>query len=144
MLGCRSRFAARPFGWSDLDSLLELADGPGPCPISIPKPVRDALGPRIPVSKNRPSSEFPDLTVVRRIFNCFDGHGLVGALGGSGLLAALGLTQVVHDWDITTDSAASIVEVALADTGFPYESKVAGDGTFASTAPFIVDAASHG
>jgi hypothetical protein len=38
-LGRRSRFAARPLRWSDLDRLLELADGPAPCQISIPEPV---------------------------------------------------------------------------------------------------------
>src|ERR1039458_10747853 len=38
-LGRRSRFAARPLGWSDLDRLLELADGPAPCQISIPAPI---------------------------------------------------------------------------------------------------------
>jgi hypothetical protein len=37
VLGCRSRFAARPLGWSDLDRLLQLADGPAPCQISIPE-----------------------------------------------------------------------------------------------------------
>src|SRR5664280_3908297 len=43
VLGRRSRFAARPLRWSDLDRLLELADGPAPCQISIPEPVfRDA------------------------------------------------------------------------------------------------------
>ena len=39
VLGCRSRFAARPLGWSDLDRVLELADGLAPCQISIPKPA---------------------------------------------------------------------------------------------------------
>src|SRR5664280_2381132 len=38
-LGRRSRFAARPLRWSDLDRLLELADGPAPCQISIPEPA---------------------------------------------------------------------------------------------------------
>ncbi len=39
VLGRRSQFAARPLGWSDLDRLLELADGPAPCQISIPEPA---------------------------------------------------------------------------------------------------------
>jgi len=38
-LGRRSRFPARPLRWSDLDRLLELADGPAPCQISIPEPA---------------------------------------------------------------------------------------------------------
>jgi hypothetical protein len=45
VLGRRSRFAARPLGWSDLNRLLELADGPAPRQISIPKPaVRGRMG----------------------------------------------------------------------------------------------------
>jgi hypothetical protein len=39
VLGGQSQFAARPLRWSDLDRLLELADGPAPCQISIPEPV---------------------------------------------------------------------------------------------------------
>src|SRR5664280_295310 len=39
VLGRRSRFAARPLRWSDLDRLLELADGPAPRQISIPEPA---------------------------------------------------------------------------------------------------------
>jgi len=42
VLGRRSRFAARPLGWSDLNRLLEQAGAPAPCQISIPKPA--ALG----------------------------------------------------------------------------------------------------
>jgi hypothetical protein len=40
-------------------------------------------------------------------------------LGGSGLLAALGLADLVHDWDVTTD--ASIEEVTAALAGFDVE-----------------------
>ena len=37
--GANPQFAARPLRWSDLDRLLELADGPAPYQISIPEPV---------------------------------------------------------------------------------------------------------
>ena len=40
--------------------------------------------------------------------------GLVVALGGSGLLAALGLADRVRDWDLTTDAALEPVLEALA------------------------------
>lgn len=39
--------------------------------------------------------------------------GIVVALGGSGLLAALGLIDEVRDWDLTTDSSAESVRAAL-------------------------------
>lgn len=39
VLGGQSQYPARPLRWSDLDRLLELADGPAPCQISIPEPA---------------------------------------------------------------------------------------------------------
>jgi hypothetical protein len=94
-------------------------------------------------SKNGPVDEIPDSTVVRRILDCFENHALVGAIGGSGLLAALGLTRLVHDWDITTDGAPSRVEAALIEAGFPYRSGTTGVGNFATTALYVVDATTH-
>ena len=52
----------------------------------------------------------------------------------SGLLAALGLTQVVHDWDVTTDGPAPIVEGALEAAGFSYREAPAGVGVYATAA----------
>ena len=45
--------------------------------------------------------------------------GVEVALGGSGLLASLGLTDHVGDWDVTTDSSVDEAEAALGDT--PHE-----------------------
>jgi hypothetical protein len=97
----------------------------------------------IAFSKNGTVDSIPDLTVVREILSCFDDHGIVGAIGGSGLLAALGLTQVVRDWDITTDSVPSSVERALVEVGYPYRCGTVGVGTFASAALYIVEAETH-
>jgi hypothetical protein len=85
----------------------------------------------------------PDVTAVREILSCFDDHGIVGAIGGSGLLAALGLTRVVRDWDITTDGAPSSVVRALVEVGYPYRCGTVGVGIFASAALYIVDAGTH-
>ncbi|HKQ58407.1 MAG TPA: hypothetical protein VJY35_11120 [Candidatus Eisenbacteria bacterium] len=41
--------------------------------------------------------------------------GVPVALGGSGLLAALGLADTVGDWDLTTDAPWERVDAALAD-----------------------------
>jgi hypothetical protein len=41
------------------------------------------------------------------------------ALGGSGLLAALGLTETVHDWDLTVD--ASLERLVPLAGGWPFE-----------------------
>ena len=43
-----------------------------------------------------------------------ESSGIVVALGGSGLLAALGLADIVRDWDLTTDAALETVREALA------------------------------
>ena len=52
----------------------------------------------------------PLLAAVRRL----EEGGLVVALGGSGLLASLGLATEAHDWDLTTDAQPDEVAVALA------------------------------
>lgn len=95
------------------------------------------------ISKNDLVDEIPDSTVVRQILDGLESHGLVGAVGGSGLLAALGLSQVVHDWDVTTDGAPSTVEIALIEAGHPYRSGSPGVGNFATTALYVVDALTH-
>jgi hypothetical protein len=89
------------------------------------------------------ATEIPSLDVVRRVVRCLEGGGLDVAIGGSGLLAALGLMDVVHDWDVTTDGPASVVELALERTGFPYREAAVGEGNFATEARYIVDGQSH-
>ncbi len=85
----------------------------------------------------------PGLAVVRRVVTSLEERGLDAAIGGSGLLAALGLTDVVRDWDVTTDGPASTVEAALGSAGFPYRECPAGEGDFASAARYVVDGGSH-
>ena len=58
--------------------------------------------------KSSPASA-PLLDVVRRL----ESAGLVVALGGSGLLGALGLGNEARDWDLTTDTAPGEVTAAL-------------------------------
>ncbi len=45
----------------------------------------------------------PNLEQLQGIISKFRECRLKAALGGSGLLYALGLTEVVHDWDLTTN-----------------------------------------
>jgi hypothetical protein len=51
----------------------------------------------------------PLLDAVGRL----EARGLACALGGSGLLAALGLADHVRDWDVTTDAPIEAVRAAL-------------------------------
>lgn len=55
----------------------------------------------------------------------------------------MGLAEVVHDWDVTTDGPASTVEAALAGAGFPYREGATGEGDFATVGNYIVDGGSH-
>jgi hypothetical protein len=57
----------------------------------------------------------PLLEIVARL----EAAGICCALGGSGLLAALGLTETVHDWDLTADVPLERL-VPLA-AGWPFE-----------------------
>lgn len=63
----------------------------------------------------------------------------MAALGGSGLLAALGLTGHVRDWDVTTDAGPHAVQDALAAAGIPCTPQPSGDGPYATRAKLRVD-----
>jgi hypothetical protein len=51
----------------------------------------------------------PPLDPLREVVALLEGGGFRPALGGSGLLAALGLTTRVRDWDLTVDGGAADV-----------------------------------
>jgi hypothetical protein len=61
----------------------------------------------------------PPLPPLVALVDRLERAGLIVALGGSGLLAALGLTDTVGDWDLTTDAGLDPVLAALA--GEPLE-----------------------
>jgi hypothetical protein len=56
----------------------------------------------------------PRFALLRWAIESLERAGIGVALGGSGLLAALGLTDRVRDWDLTTDAPAEAVTAALA------------------------------
>ena len=55
----------------------------------------------------------PDLRPLRQVAAALEAAGIPFALGGSGLLAALGLARTVHDWDLTTDAGLEPVSAGL-------------------------------
>lgn len=60
----------------------------------------------------------PRLDVVRRVVASLVAGSVPVALGGSGLLAALGLVDRVRDWDLTTDGTPEQVIAALTAAGW--------------------------
>jgi hypothetical protein len=55
----------------------------------------------------------PSLPALIQIGNRLHQHDVIFALGGSGLLASLGLVDDVRDWDLTTDASWEKVKPAL-------------------------------
>jgi hypothetical protein len=90
------------------------------------------------------SAQTPPLSVVTAVLEALQAHDAVAAVGGSGLLAALGLVDSVRDWDVTTDAATETVEAALAGVaGAAVTAASAGEAGYATRARFIVHSDDH-
>jgi hypothetical protein len=61
----------------------------------------------------KPITSSPPLAPLREIVTTLESAGIVCALGGSGLLASLGLETVIHDWDLTMDAPLENVRKTL-------------------------------
>lgn len=85
----------------------------------------------------------PPTAAVSSVLAALAARGVEAAIGGSGLLAALGLVDRVRDWDVTTDAPAEVVRAALDDTGLPYRSAAVRDGVYATRERYVVTAADH-
>jgi hypothetical protein len=88
-------------------------------------------------------TSIPPLDTVLRTANALREAGLVTALGGSGLLAALGLADQVRDWDLTTDATPEAVAAALAAVHLEPVLASAGEGRYATRARFHVAGDDH-
>lgn len=85
----------------------------------------------------------PGLETVRAVVAAMDDAGIETAVGGSGLLAALGLADRVRDWDVTTDAEPSAVCAALTSHGIPYTVQPAAEGRYATKGRLRVDGGDH-
>jgi hypothetical protein len=85
----------------------------------------------------------PRIDVVLRTVEALRHGTIVSALGGSGLLAALGLTDQVRDWDLTTDAEPEAVASALTCAHLEHAAVEAGEDGYATQARFRVEAGDH-
>jgi hypothetical protein len=59
------------------------------------------------------------MDLVRRLQSALADAGIGSVLGGSGLLASLGLVDTVNDWDLVTDADESEVAAVLRSLDLP-------------------------
>lgn len=78
------------------------------------------------------------MRTVTRVVEALTAHGLNPAVGGSGLLVALGLADVAHDWDVTVDAADTDVTAALTAAGLQYRDGTIHDGIYATGRRYVI------
>ena len=61
------------------------------------------------------------MDLVRRLQEALRDAGIGSVVGGSGLLASLGLVDTVNDWDLVTDADESAIAGVLRTLGLPSE-----------------------
>lgn len=77
----------------------------------------------------------PSIDPLRDLLRRLQAARIEAALGGSGLLYALGLAERISDWDLTTDAEPGAVRMAL--TGFSWEDRTGGQN-FESAGRYVV------
>ena len=87
--------------------------------------------------------EHPPLEPVRSIVAALEQSGMPVALGGSAVLAWLGLTDRVRDWDVTVEGDPVEVARVLGRGGLEVDDRTSRDLPFASRARLTVDAEDH-
>ena len=61
------------------------------------------------------SAQLPPFEPLRQVARRLDAAGIMWALGGSGMMHALGLADSVGDWDLTVDVSQEDAHAALRD-----------------------------
>lgn len=89
-----------------------------------------------------PELRTPPLTLVSHVQRVLSRRSIPSAVGGSGLLASLGLIGTVNDWDLVADAQPAAVEAALDELSLRY-SRAEQSGVFRTQALFTIDAGDH-
>lgn len=66
------------------------------------------------------SMKLPSFEALKEISDRLKKANIKHALGGSGMLAHLGLLEEVRDWDVTTDASRDQVEALIQDLEYEY------------------------
>lgn len=90
-----------------------------------------------------PTEVTPPLEPVRSIVAALDAAGLPVAVGGSAVLAALGLVDVVRDWDVAVQGDPDAVGRILDSLGLTVADRTEHVPPFATVRRFVVDAGDH-
>lgn len=85
----------------------------------------------------------PPLEPVRSIVAAFGAKGVTVAVGGSAVLAALGLVDTVRDWDITVEGDPDAVGRILDSLGLTVADRTEHVPPFATERRLVVDAGDH-
>lgn len=85
----------------------------------------------------------PPLDAVTAIVAVFEGRGWPVAVGGSAVLAWLGLVDTVRDWDVTVDADPDEVRHALLAAGFEPEDRTSHEHPFATRCRLTLTLADH-
>lgn len=89
------------------------------------------------------TAEHPPLTTVVRIIDALRERRAPVALGGSAVLASLGLVDRVRDWDLVCEAEPDDVAGVLDALHVAYATPSSGGRPFATRARFVVDAGDH-
>ena len=84
----------------------------------------------------------PPTTTVAKLQRALDAERIPNVVGGSGLLASLGLADTVRDWDLVTDADPSAVWSVIAALGLPVR-RTGPSGVFRTAMLYTVDAGDH-
>lgn len=84
----------------------------------------------------------PPLSLIVEMQQKFAARGMHSVVGGSAVLASLGLVEDVQDWDLLTDAAPAVVQEVLEALECRYE-RLGPAGVFRSAGLFRVSAEDH-
>jgi hypothetical protein len=84
----------------------------------------------------------PSLDLIKRLQDQLSLAGISSVVGGSALIASLGITVTINDWDLVIDDDPKDVQQVLDELGLSYK-KVGPSGIFKTEALFKISAENH-